>query len=386
MPEIGISGLPLDYPYSGSATYTRNLIRELPIAATDLQFRVFLRQARESRAGNTAISLASPFALMNRGRGVGARLDKLAWEIGTLPVAAALKHQAILHSTYFASPAISKVPVVVTVHDVIPLILPGYHRSRQAEVYARLMRWAVPHVARAILTVSEHARADIIRTLGVPEEQVYVVYEAVDERFRPDHRPETIRHVREKYRLPERFVLYLGGAERRKNVEILIRAWALRARSLADRDVQLVIVARFPAPDELYPDTVGLAHSLGISKSVLFLPYVDEVDKPAIYAAAMLFCFPSTYEGFGLPPLEAMASGVPTIASHATSLPEVVGDGGVLLPPDDADLWSRTIERLLDSSQERAVLAERGLARAATFSWRTTALETAAVYRSVLAQ
>jgi glycosyltransferase involved in cell wall biosynthesis len=383
VPEIGISGLPLDYPHSGSAVYVRNLIRELPLVAPDMSFYLFTRWAhRES--GTTGARLSSPFAPLNRGPGVASQADKLAWEVGSLPTASAIRRQGLLHSTYFAAPVAASSPVVVTVHDVIPLVLTGYHRSRQAALYSRFMAWNVPRAARSIITVSEHAKGDIVRVLGVPEHRVHVTYEAVEDRFRPDHAPGTVEQVREKYRLPERFAFYIGGAERRKNLETLVRAWARATRSLADRELKLVIVARFPPPDALYPDIPGLVGSFGLENDVLLIADVDEVDKPALYASALMFCFPSRYEGFGFPPLEAMASGVPVLCSDASSLPEVVGDAARSLPAGDVEAWCDAIVRVADSESERVTLKTRGLERAREFSWTRTAEQTAFIYRDIL--
>ncbi len=383
MPEVGISGLPLDYPFSGSAVYVRNLARELPSVAPDFTFRLFTRWAKpESNLPGTRLS--SPFARINRGQGVGARLDKLAWEVGSLPAASALRRQALLHSTYFAAPVISSCPLIVTVHDVIPLVLPGYHRGRQADLYSRFMAWNVPRATRSIITVSEHAKRDIMRILGVREDRVHVTYEGVEARFQPEQPASEVERVRARYHLPQRFALYLGGAERRKNLETLIRAWTRGRRELRDRDVKLVVVARFPPPDALYPDIHGLVRAEGLEQDVILVAEVDERDKPALYAAALMFCFPSYYEGFGFPPLEAMASGIPVVCSDASSLPEVVGDAACMVPPEDTGGWCEAIVRLADSELERASLTNRGLLRAAKFSWARTALRTVAIYRDLL--
>jgi glycosyltransferase involved in cell wall biosynthesis len=383
MSEIGISGLPLDYPFSGSAVYVRNLARDLPKVAPDLSFRLFTRWAAAESSLLTT-QLSSPFARINRGHGLGARLDKLAWEVGSLPAASAMRRQALLHSTYFAAPMVAASPQVVTVHDVIPLVLPEYHRSRQADLYSRLMAWNVPRTARLIVTVSEHAKRDIVRVLGVSEDRVNVTYEGVEARFHRDQPVGARERVGTKYRLPKRFALYIGGAERRKNLETLIRAWAHVVRVLRDLELKLVIVARFPPPDALYPDIPGLVQAMGLEKDVTLIPEVNERDKPALYAGALIFCFPSLYEGFGLPPLEAMASGIPVVCSNASSLPEVVGHAAISLPPKDVGEWGDAIVRLADSESERAALTSLGLKRASEFSWMRTAEQTAGIYRRLL--
>lgn len=383
MLEVALNGLLLDYPYSGTAVYTRNLIRYLPEVAPGLAFRLFVRNAAAYYPGISTDQLSTPFRAVNRGRGVGAQVDKLVWEEVALPAAAAARGDRLLHSLYFAAPAVTTCPLVVTIHDVIPLVLPGYHRSRQSAVYSRLMALAVRRAA-AIITVSEHSMRDIERVLGVPADRIHLTYEAVDERFGPMGVAGEREELQSRYPLPERFVLYTGGAERRKGIETLVRAWEKAAPRMRERGIKLVIVADFPPPDRLYPDIPRLASDLGLQSDITFIPAVEEADKPALYRGAMAFAFPSTYEGFGFTPLEALASGVPVLASDATSIPEVVGDAALLLPPTDVGAWTEALEHLADSASERDRLSHRGVERAARFSWRRTAEETAAVYREVL--
>lgn len=383
MGEIGLAGLLLDYPHSGSAVYARNLVPLLPEAAPDLSFRLFLRNSKFRPPAVATQRLSTPFAAANQVQGLWARLDKLTWEVAALPLAAAARREPLVHYLYFAAPILSPAPFVVTVHDLIPLVLPNYYRSRQAALYSAIMARTVKRAA-AVITVSQHSRSDIVRVLGIPPERVHVTYEAVDERFLPGEDPAERNALRLKYGLPPTYLLYTGGAEKRKNLTTLVRAWARLQETMRDENVHLVIVANFPPADRLYPDIPALSRDLGITSSLVFLRQVDEEDKPALYRSALAFCFPSMYEGFGFTPLEAMASGVPVIASRAASIPEIVGNAGCLLPPDDVDSWADALLHLVRSAQKRAELRARGLDRAASFSWRRTAQETVDVYRQVL--
>lgn len=384
MVEIALSGLLLDSPHSGSATYTRNLVPLLPGAAPELSFRLYARNASNVVPGIGMHRLQTPFRRLNRGRGAGARFDKLVWETVSLPAAAMLDGASLIHSLYFAAPIVASAPIVVTVHDVIPLVLPDYHRTRQSALYSRLMAETVRRVS-AIITVSQHSKRDIVRVLGVPEERVHVTYEAAGQEFGCVTLPNEEARVRRDYRLPDRFLLYLGGSERRKNLEVLVRAWHRVAGEMRRREVRLVLVARFPPPDPLYPDIPGLISDLNLSDEIMLVPEVAEADKAAVYRAALGFCFPSRYEGFGLTPLEAMAAGVPVLAANTSSIPEVTDSAAELLQPDDVDAWAEAMIALVDSEAWRRELVARGIKRAAMFSWERTAERTAAVYRAILA-
>lgn len=282
----------------------------------------------------------------------------------------------LLHSTYYIKPYWLPVPAVLTHYDVIGLVFPSALPSARARLVFRLAsRLALAGAAKVIL-LSEAARGDVIRYFGVSPSKTAVVYPAADPRFAPQP-SEAIARVRRKYGLGDQYALYLGTTKPHKNISLLLDAWA-RVRPQA----QLVLAgpedARYPYPREQ-------ARSVGLERDVVFLGSVAEEDLPALYSGAALFAFPSLYEGFGLPVLEAMACGVPVLSSDAASLPEVVGDAGILLPPTAMDAWSRTLADLLAHPAKLEEMRHRSLARAATFSWERAAQETLAVYREVLA-
>ncbi|MGH2449568.1 MAG: glycosyltransferase, partial [Chloroflexota bacterium] len=249
MPEIGLSGLLLDSPHSGTATYTRQLVKHLPVVAPDLDYCLLTSRATLEVPH---IRLRTP--LDGATGAAGTRLRKLVWESVALPAASALRRQAVLHSLYFAAPPVSSAPLVVTIHDLIPLIMPGHHRGRAAALYSEVMARTVKR-ADAVITVSQHSSEDIERVLGIPRERIFVTPEAAGEEFSTHAGPGERESVVSKYVLPDRFVLYMGGAERRKNLELLLRAWSRQKKRLRNLETRLVIVARLPEPDSLYPDT-----------------------------------------------------------------------------------------------------------------------------------
>ena len=235
-----------------------------------------------------------------------------------------------------------------------------------------------------MLTDSEASRRDIITHLGLPAERVRVVYLAADERYTPTSTPSDVT-VRSRYGLPERYVLYLGGFDVRKNVGTVLSTYHW-AGPLIGEDCPLVIAGRLLGRDTPFaPDPRRLAQEQGIDER--FVRFVDsptEADKPALYRGAVAFIFPSRYEGFGLPPLEALACGTPVVGSDVSSIPEVVGNAGVLLPPDDAEGMAGALIQLATDDDFRAELSRRALVQAACFSWERAARETLAVYQDVM--
>ncbi|TAK25763.1 MAG: glycosyltransferase family 1 protein [Chloroflexota bacterium] len=295
---------------------------------------------------------------------------------------AALDDQVdLIHYPYFAAPFSSRQPVIVTIHDLIPLVLREYRASASVRAYMWLQSVTVRR-ARLILADSHASRDDIVARLRIPEQRVRVVHLGVDEVYRPRSREE-IAVAREHLGLPERFILYAGGLDVRKNVERLILAYA-RVRA-ANRIVEPLAITGDPdRRGALYRPLRPLVERLGLRDHVRFLGIVPEELMPALIGAATLYVYPSRYEGFGLPVLEAMASGVPVACSNAGSLPEVSGDAAIVFSPDDEDALAAALARGLGDDPLRHDLIERGLRQSAQFSWERTAEMTLAAYRGAL--
>lgn len=294
----------------------------------------------------------------------------------SLPRAVRRLDADLLHSPYYIKPYWLPVPSVLTYYDVIGLVFPAALPSARARLLFWLASWLALAGAHKVILLSEAARQDVEQRFRIPREKTVVVHPAADGRFAP-RPPEAVARVREQYGLDGPYALYLGTTKPHKNILLLLEAWA-RARPPA----RLVLAG---AEDSRYPYPRERARSLGLEREVAFLGSVGEADLPALYSGAALFVFPSLYEGFGLPVLEAMACGAPVLSSNAASLPEVVGDAGVLLPPDDPDAWSHALADLLSRPDQLQAMRHRSLARAEDFSWRRAAQETLAVYREVLA-
>jgi glycosyltransferase involved in cell wall biosynthesis len=288
----------------------------------------------------------------------------------------------VAHVPYWGSPLGSTVRTVVTVHDLIPLLLPAYRGGALVRLYTRLVA-ASARRASAVLTDSLASKRDIEGHLHLPAERVHCIYLATDEHLSPKPTPED-EAIRAQYGLPHRYVLYLAGHDVRKNVAGLVEAFAAVAQ--ADDDVTLVVGGRLPEEDAPpFYDPRPLVAALDISADVHFIGWVDEAHKPALYRGAACAVFPSRYEGFGLPVLEALACGTPLVTSSTSSLPELVGNAGFTIDPDDVDGLAGAILACLVDEPLAAELRCRGPRQAARFTWTETARETLAVYQEVAA-
>ena len=280
----------------------------------------------------------------------------------------------VAHFTNGMIPIGSPVSTIVTIHDMSLRLYPQCHPVRRLLLNRPLMHVAIRR-ATSIVTVSESARRDLLRLHGVAGDRVSVVHEAASPAFHPiDDRAELDR-VRALYKLPPRFVLYVGTIEPRKNLPRLVDAFAAaRARGMAHH---LVCVGPYGWSSR---DLSRRVERLGLNGVVHFTGYARFEDLPAIYNLGDFFVFPSLYEGFGLPVVEAMASGIPVITSNTSSLGEIAGEAAETIDPSNTDSLTDAIVRLAADSDRRRHLAERGLQRAQAFSWTQTAKEMLAVY------
>jgi glycosyltransferase involved in cell wall biosynthesis len=267
------------------------------------------------------------------------------------------------------------VPTVLTVHDLLFSRLPEHHKI----LNRWYLNWTMPLYCRRadhIIAVSQTTRRDLIGLYHIPPDKITVIYEAADPKFRLQP-PEVVAAVRARHNLPERFLFYVGTIEPRKNLTRLLHAWAPLYQ--AGEAPPLVIGGK---RGWLADDFFTALEASPCREGVILTGYVPDADLPGLYAAATAFTFPSVYEGFGLPPLEAMACGTPVACSNTPSIAEVVGDAALLFDPEDEAAMTAALRRVLDphNGDLRTDLRERGLRRASRFSWDQTAWETLAVY------
>jgi glycosyltransferase involved in cell wall biosynthesis len=297
----------------------------------------------------------------------------------------------LYHSPYYLMPYRPGVRTVLTVYDVIPLRHPE-HSSARARLLFRVTTTLALRSAAQVTAISEAARQDFIADFRVPPARIRTIPLAADPAFRPQP-PAAIADLRRRYDLPERFVLYLGSNKPHKNLVRLVQAWRMVNERSKMEDCRLVIAGAW---DPRYPEAKALAESLNTtslcdetnlqsvvssSPPIAWLGRIPEADLPALYTAATAFVFPSLFEGFGLPVLEAMACGAPVVCSNVSSLPETAGDAALLVDPTDAAALAAALGRVVSEPGLAAELRERGLRQAARFTWTRTAAETLDMYR-----
>jgi glycosyltransferase involved in cell wall biosynthesis len=296
-----------------------------------------------------------------------------------IPLSLARERVRLVHEPHYVLPPLVQCRSVVTIHDCIHLMFPEYLPNRLAYYYAKGSMWTASKKADRILTVSEASKRDILRFFDVTPDKVVVIHNAIDERFLTPADAERMELVRQRYQLDHPFVLYVGNIKPHKNIERLIAAFG-RARGQCSDDLKLIIIG-----DEIskYPALRQSVHKHKLDKHVRFLGFQPMETLAAFYRLARAFVFPSLYEGFGLPPLEAMACGAPVVTSNVSSLPEVAGGAALLVDPYDEDSIANGIIRAVTDETLRAELIEKGKQRARTFSWKQSVKKIHEIYMQV---
>jgi glycosyltransferase involved in cell wall biosynthesis len=283
----------------------------------------------------------------------------------------------VLHSPDFIPPFRRRCRSVITIHDLVFMMYPHFLTKDAARYYGQIDQ-AVKRTD-AIIAVSQATKMDVMRLLGVPEGKITVIYEAASPIFRPMRSPELVQRVRGRFGIRGDYILFVSTIEPRKNVSALLKAF----RQVLDNyrpDVKLVLAGE---KGWLYDDVLAQVRDLKLLDDVLFLGRVSTEELLWLYNGAQVLVAPSIYEGFGLTPLEAMACGTPVVVSNVSSFPEIVSDAGLQVDPNNIDELAVAIWRTLSDAELRACLVEKGLKRAALFSWDKAARETLTLYRSL---
>lgn len=371
MARIGIDAHAIGGRLTGNETYITNLLDSL--LDLDLGHELILFFTHEEARRQWAARHAGIRTVRVRPQQPLVRIPVitpwLVWKLGI----------ELLHVQYVGPPLMTA-PLVTVIHDISFETHPEYFDPREVKQF-RVTFPLTARRAKKVLTVSEYSKRDLMDIYGLPEDKVVVTYEAANERFQPHAGGADGGGIRQRYGIGGDYVLAVGNLQPRKNLVRLIAAYTRLRKARPDITQQLVIVGK---KAWMHDPILDFMRRSEWKHDIILTDYVPDEDLPGIYANASLMVYPSLYEGFGLPPLEAMACGTPVIVSDRSSLPEVVGDAGIKVDPLDVDGIAASMASVLLEPQVSRWFADRGLERARTFSWKKTASETAAVYEQVL--
>ena len=359
------------YRHAGVSRYIHNLLVHLVHEDAGGDYTVFL-------SGDCSLSLS---CRQRRSR-LPTRnpLVRIFWEQCIQPLELLTIDAELLHSPVNIQPLFLPCHGVVTVMDLSFMIFPRSFQKFQ-RFYQRLFTRLSTRRANHLIAISSNTARDLTRFFAIPSERISVIFPGVDAVYRPVRAKSVLADFRRQRNLPPKFILFVGTLEPRKNLLTLLRAYA-QFRRQTGTGHKLVLGGGL---GWLYQPIFAAVEELDLRDDVMFPGFIPDEELPLWYNAADIFVYPSLYEGFGLPPLEAMACGTPTIVSDASSLPEVVGDAALVVNPYSPDEWAAALSSLCNDAQLRAALASRGLKRARGFSWTRMARETIKVYQNVLA-
>lgn len=368
--RIGIDATALPAQPLGAGRYMLELVRALGSVAPSERFIVFVASDRRhlfrpSAQDNVEFVEVAPKPVWRR----------LMWEQSALPRLCKSHQIDLLHCPHYTMPAWKPCPIVVTFHDLTFFLMPRYHLLTKRIGF----RWAMRMSSRradGIIVVSESTRRDALSILGIPPRKIHTVWLGVGPEYRPVRDASELARIRRLYELPASFLLYVGAIEPRKNIPLLVSAFEQLLERGVDHDLVLVGSLGWK-----YGGILRRIQQSPARERIRRLGYVSPADLPVIYSAATALVYPSHYEGFGLPLIEAMACGTPVIGTRISSLPEIMGDAGVLVSPNSKSQLVAAMEKVIADPAFREELAREGLKRAAEFTWTRTARKTLQVYR-----
>jgi glycosyltransferase involved in cell wall biosynthesis len=371
--DIGIVSSFIDEYSGGIGVYTHQLVKNLNQMDNENNYHLihYSKSDQEIYNQNSEIIIPKNRFMQRWG-------SYMFWRYFTLPRGLKKYNLDVVHDPYELGPFTFNQPFrkVITVHDLTPLLFPNLFKRGDVMLHRLLLKKTISK-ADKIITVSYNSQRDIMEHLNVPEEDIEVIYNGKNENFRPLN-SRKIGEVREKYRLPSRFILSVGGLHPIKNIPRLLEAYYLARKEGLEHKLVMVGGAVDRA-EEIFK----IITNLELEDHVIFTGVVSDDDLVGLYNAADLFLYPCIYAGFGLPPLEAMACGTPVITSCSSSLPEIVGDAAKLINPYDPKKLAGAINMILSDDETMKTLIKKGLKRAEMFNWRKTAWETLKVYKEV---
>ena len=355
------------YRSAGISVYIASLLQHLETASRNLRFQILLGDGVLPNGVSipvtrSRVSTRSPWR-------------RILWEQTVLPLVVQRLGASLLHGPAFSGPLLSSCPQVITVPDLSFLRHPEFFRTGN-RLYLSMITGLTCRRSAAVIAISDFTAREVVALLGVPSERVITIYPGVAPRFRPIPEADVARFRAEKG-LPDRYILYLGTLEPRKNLIRLVRAYS----RLRDPGLHLVLAG---AQGWFYQGIFAEVERLGLKERVHFPGFVPAGEQAFWYNAARVFAYVSAYEGFGMPVVEALACGVPTVTASTTSLPEAGGQSVIAVPPDDEAAIADALDRVASDNSLRGEMRDRGIAHAASFTWEETAIRTTTVYRQVV--
>ncbi len=373
--RIGIDATALPPEPVGAGNYIIQLVRALSSLNSEDEWVIFAQKhARD------LIDLPTSDRLDWRIIPDQSPAHRLVWEQISLPALVFKSQVELLHSPHYTRPIRLPCASVVTFHDMTFFLYPHLHTRVKRLFFPGMIRISARR-ADALIAVSEQTRLDAIRILHLSQEKITTIPLGIHPDFHPIQDQTTLQACREKYRLPQTFILYVGLVEPRKNLPVLLKAYHLLLQKQSPPP--LVIAGRMGWGAQ---EVLQHVKQLGLQDKVIFTGYVDAADLPLVYNLAQLFVYPSRYEGFGFPPLEAMACGTPTITSAVSAMPDHVGQAAVLVQPDNPQALHTAMLDLLTQPDYRKRLSQAGPQQVAKFTWAETARQTRVLYQKVLAR
>lgn len=360
------------YRGTGIGTYTYQLINNLNKLDNFNDYLIFMPEA-----SHLDINFSKNFTLTN----INEKSSQNFWEQVNIPNILNSENLQLYHvpQNGVGIPFDKQCPFVITLHDVIPYRMPETVSDRYIHIFNEELPKIVP-LCDGIITVSNFSKYDIAEAFNYPLDKIYVTHLAAENIYKPLTKTYCQKVINKKYGISKNFILYVGGFSPRKNISGLIQAFEM-ACSKAKEDIILVVAGY---KGKSYENYKALCERLHISEKVFFPGFIDINDMPYLYNASSLLVYPSFYEGFGLPPVEAMACGIPVITSNVTSIPEITADCAMLIDPKNTDELSNAIYRVLHDSELRKSLIAKGLALSNTLNWRNTAASTLKAYESIV--
>ncbi|MCQ9205354.1 MAG: glycosyltransferase family 4 protein [Omnitrophica bacterium] len=373
--KIGIDARIILYQRRGGAHYIYKLLESLFAIEQDNKYRILFSYFRG--ADKSVIDHFKRSNVKTKALRVPNRILTTCWEKFSFPsIELLLGKLDVFHIPYCHHFIPTSTELIVTIHDLIPLRFPQHFSKRSLDGYTRMHR-KVLKKAKLIITDSQNSKNDIVELMGIDEKKIKVIMLGVDERFKQTGDKEKVSRYLSKYNINSKYILFVGGPSENKNVSGLLKGYKI-FRENSSQNHKLVLVGK---KSWGYSKIIEEAKDLGLERDIIVTGYVSDEDLVYIYNGADLLVHPSLYEGFGFPPLEAMACGVPVVASDVSSIPEVVGDAAILIDPYNTEDLAQVIIKVIDDSSLRQELTKKGLQRAKDFSWERCARETLAVYQ-----